>query len=293
MLEKFAEELKKAREDKKFSLIQIAAKTRLDLKFLEEMEKGNFSFLPELYVKAFIKEYAKMLDLNEAITLKKYEAAKRGKEYDEKGDTPEEVQIKKQKQEKEISAVKTESRPSFNAADTGYESPEVSETSLKKKKQKLIIYSAAGAVVVLVVIYFAFIRSSTDIIVSEKPYDEVKQSSQERYVDEAPKAVVPDSTATAVMPADSLTLEIDALDTSWVKILLDNSKVEEFTLFPHSKKEIKAKKNYIIVVGNSAVTHFALNNKPLEFSGKKKEVKYISVDSTGLKYLTTPPNFGN
>ncbi|MCK7516561.1 MAG: helix-turn-helix domain-containing protein [Ignavibacteriales bacterium] len=53
----------------------MAAKTRIDFKFLEAIDNGNFSFLPDLYVKAFIKQYAKAVDLDEQETIKKYEDA--------------------------------------------------------------------------------------------------------------------------------------------------------------------------------------------------------------------------
>ncbi|MCH7974117.1 MAG: helix-turn-helix domain-containing protein, partial [Bacteroidetes bacterium] len=55
MLNKFAQELKKAREKADITLQNLSARSRLDIKFLQSIEKGDFSFLPELYVKAFIK----------------------------------------------------------------------------------------------------------------------------------------------------------------------------------------------------------------------------------------------
>ena len=69
MLNKFAQELKKAREKADITLQNLSARSRLDIKFLQSIEKGDFSFLPELYVKAFIKDYAKFvgLDVNETI----------------------------------------------------------------------------------------------------------------------------------------------------------------------------------------------------------------------------------
>jgi len=79
MLDRFAEQLKKARLKKGISLQQMAAKTRIDLKFLEAIDNGNFSFLPDLYVKAFIKQYAKAIDLDEQETIKKYEDVLAGK----------------------------------------------------------------------------------------------------------------------------------------------------------------------------------------------------------------------
>src|SRR5574338_990229 len=82
MLDKFADELRAQREKSGLSLQQMAAKTRIDLKFLEAIDQGNFSFLPDINVKAFVKQYAKTIGLDEDITLKKYEAAKDGLEYD-------------------------------------------------------------------------------------------------------------------------------------------------------------------------------------------------------------------
>ena len=77
MLDKFAEELKQAREQNDLTLQQLAAKTRIDIKFLEQMEFGDFSFLPEVYARAFIKDYSKVVGLDEVRMLKKYDLAKR------------------------------------------------------------------------------------------------------------------------------------------------------------------------------------------------------------------------
>ena len=81
MLTKFAQELKKAREKAEVTLQNLSARSRLDIKFLQAMENGDFSFLPEIYVKAFIKDYAKFIGLDENEIIKKYEAAKKGKDY--------------------------------------------------------------------------------------------------------------------------------------------------------------------------------------------------------------------
>jgi len=79
LLIKFAEELKSARETKGLTLQQIASRTRIDLKFLQAIEDSNYDILPELYIRAFIKEYAQTLDLNPNETLQKFDIAKWGK----------------------------------------------------------------------------------------------------------------------------------------------------------------------------------------------------------------------
>src|SRR5674476_929364 len=98
MFDKLSEELKASRIHAGISLKQLAGKTRIDIKFLEYIEDGNFSFLPELYVRAFLKEYVKFVGLDEKLIFKKYEAYKLGKEYYE---PPQETLIDKIKELKE------------------------------------------------------------------------------------------------------------------------------------------------------------------------------------------------
>ncbi len=83
MFDKFAEELKAAREKNGLTIQQVAAKSRIDIKFLEAMEIGDFSFLPEIYVKAFVKDYSNIVGLDPDVTLKKFDAARHGKVYSE------------------------------------------------------------------------------------------------------------------------------------------------------------------------------------------------------------------
>ena len=95
MLNKFAQELKESREKADITLQNLSARSRLDIKFLQSIEKGDFSFLPELYVKAFIKDYAKFIGLDVNETIKKYEAAKKGIDYNKSKDETETAQTDK------------------------------------------------------------------------------------------------------------------------------------------------------------------------------------------------------
>ena len=90
--------------------------------------------------------------------------------------------------------------------------------------------------------------------------------------------------------SDSLSLELESKDASWIKILVDGTRTEEFTLFPNSHKEVKALKNFRMTIGNAGAIQLKLNNKPLNFSGSNHEVKYVAIDSSGMQYLTSSPN---
>jgi cytoskeletal protein RodZ len=74
-LEQFGEELAQARLAKGISLIDISAETRINLKFLEAIERGQFQILPQTYVRAFLREYALSLNLDPSDVLRRYNSA--------------------------------------------------------------------------------------------------------------------------------------------------------------------------------------------------------------------------
>lgn len=286
MFEKLAEELKLARESAGLTTQQLAAKTRIDLKFIEQIESGNLIFLPELYVKAFVRDYSKVVGLDEKLMMKKFDAAKKGHALDD--NVQPEVETKRDKSLDEDDKLKSKFYSSL---------PYTSEEELTRQKEAVIQYkrkmviaaSAAGVLLLFVIVYFAFIRGNSEIIVTEKPYSEIVKENQQRDNLSKPQVQAQDSSSITAT-SDSLSLLIESKDTSWIKILLDGKSESIFTLFPNSQKSIKAKNNYLLTIGNSAAIKFSLNGKPLNFTGKKNEVKEVSIDSTGLKFLTMPQN---
>ncbi len=56
-------ELKSAREFQEMSLEQVMAITKINIRFLESIEEGRWSFLPPTYVKAFIRAYSAAVGL--------------------------------------------------------------------------------------------------------------------------------------------------------------------------------------------------------------------------------------
>jgi transcriptional regulator with XRE-family HTH domain len=321
MLDKLAEELKEARKKTGLSLLQISAKSKIDLKFLEAMEKGNFSFLPEIYVKAFIKDFANIINLDPEVMLKKYDAYKMGRNYGEvkqpepvpppvsevkspespvtesvpakelsreknsAGDHGKKKVFQTRKKEKAAGPAHYSPGPTFDAVAKKTAPSDLNDE--KKKKNLILGLAAAGAVVLILLMYFLFFSKETEIVVKERPIEEVIKQNKERFSEpEIPKTEQQPS----VLPAeDSLSLLIKANDTSWVKIILDDSDEEEFILFPQSQKIIKTKNNYKITFGNYSRIELFLNNKPLDRGNNMKSVVHVLIDSTGLKYLNAPP----
>lgn len=69
-----AEILKKARKDKKFSILDAEIGTKVRAKFLTALEEGNWQVLPQdIYVRGFVLAYAKFLELSIPPVLEQYE----------------------------------------------------------------------------------------------------------------------------------------------------------------------------------------------------------------------------
>jgi len=71
------------------TLKDVALDTRLNMAVLENLEGGDFTFQPQTYIRAFLRQYAKSIGLNPDTILKDYETAKLGN-YSTKRLPPEE-----------------------------------------------------------------------------------------------------------------------------------------------------------------------------------------------------------
>ncbi len=302
MLDKYAEELREAREKKGITLQQMAAKTRIDIKFLEAIDNGNFSFLPELYVKAFLKQFAKVVELDEKETIERYEDAKDGKlisKEEGKSLLEQKVDIEKKKEtEKEIKVEKEVAREIVKEPVKKSEEPPLktfSDVSSQKstdnsaRKNKTLVTTIAAiiaAAVVVLVVYYLFFSKSSDIVVEEKPYEQVLKETNERFrVEEEPPQTVTQIT-------DSLLVQItnvDSVDSVWVLVIYDDKSKEDFMLYPGRNKSVKAADNLKFTFGNSGVVRLSLNNSLLNFEGRKRSVRHFKVDSSGIERLFSPP----
>jgi transcriptional regulator with XRE-family HTH domain len=283
MLIKFADELKTARLKKGISLEQMAAKTRIDIKFLEAIDNGNFGFLPELYVKAFIKQYAKVVELDEDEVIKRYDDAKAGRldAKDVSAPKPEE----EPKIEKPVPEIKKE--VSVPSAENKQNQTKTTQAPVPKKNLRPLVY-AFGIIVVAAIIFFAFLNKSSKIVVEEKPYDKVLEETKDRYAIHEDKEE-PDKQTSNL---DSLVLQfanVDSVDSAWVMIIYDDKIKEDFLLYPKRSKTVEALDNFKFTLGNSGVISLILNNHKLNFDGRRGAVRHYMVSKDTIERLTSPP----
>ena len=135
MLKDFANDLKLQREKLKISLPEISAQTRINEVFLRNLENGDFSFQQEIYIRAFIKEYANAVELDPAEVIKDYDLAKRG-EYKSKFATEEKKEPEKEKKEDKADEKKSVAEKETKSEDKKETKKEVKKEDKKETEEK-------------------------------------------------------------------------------------------------------------------------------------------------------------
>jgi cytoskeleton protein RodZ len=68
------EKLKKLRSERRMSLGEVSRNTRIQIKYLEYLEEGDYNKLPvDVYVRGFLRSYAEFLGVDERILVRLYE----------------------------------------------------------------------------------------------------------------------------------------------------------------------------------------------------------------------------
>ncbi|MAX09818.1 MAG: hypothetical protein CMG13_03020 [Candidatus Marinimicrobia bacterium] len=70
---RFYEELKKQRNIKKITLEEISEYTKINMKYLDALEIGDFSSLPNVYIRLFLRSYCDYIGSDYKKALDEYE----------------------------------------------------------------------------------------------------------------------------------------------------------------------------------------------------------------------------
>ncbi|MGB9696292.1 MAG: helix-turn-helix domain-containing protein [Ignavibacteria bacterium] len=324
MLDKFAEDLKKIREAKHISLIQMSEYTRIHLNVLERLERGDFNFVEQPYIRAFLRHYASFLELDEKDVLYAYDMAKSGR-YQPL--VKEETNLQQESRTENISSTSDEINNVFEIIPEQQTSVEKKEESLRIKKvlvyenpaekekalglksfmdedKKIGISPAVsrtlGYIIVIVIllvgIYFIvdtflispskpreqIIRRSFDTVVRENERKLLGIRSKEE-IEDSLKKIQSFQDSLKRLSADSLTLEIVALDKGKIIIFVDtlllSARTEE-RFKANEKGYIKAKNSFWISSNDADKFQFFVNRKPLSI--KEKIIKNLKVTKEGI-----------
>ncbi|MFA7228749.1 MAG: RodZ domain-containing protein [Melioribacteraceae bacterium] len=295
---KFADELRFHRESKNITLQQIASKTRIDLKFLQAIEDANFELLPEIYIRAFIKEYSQTLDLNPKEILQKYDEAKLSKAEEKPRTDEPRISSKQDTVVQEVIPPSVTSAPPVFKKEFGTSEIEpipAIESPVKSFNGIKINYLIGIGILLaaLIIIYFAFFTGSPGIVQEKTEFD-TTDSNGERF--EVKKAapeeiqILPETAGSTVPQSpDSVYLSILTTDRVWVKVSADGKILTQQTEAGNAKLNFSAKKSFSVSVGNAGRVKVFFNNKPVENVGNPGEIRNLYLTTEGIKYYTIQP----
>lgn len=247
--ESFAAELKKARLDKQISLMDISASTRINMKFLEALEEGNFGLLPQTYVRAFIREYAEAVGYNSREAMRKYDILREPKQAPQPG----------------------ESSPRLEAR--GSETRQFSAGKVVSFAKQNVLFIGLIIVVTVFVVYLTRPVGDTSAVseIAETPFDKVVQENQAAAPAQQQDPITLPSVSRLVTP-DSLTLNMSTSDSVWMTIRVDGGSTYEYLFPPHRVGSWKAKEKFSLTIGNAGGAIFSLNGYELGALGKRGAV---------------------
>lgn len=246
-------DLKKAREEKRLSLYDVAEATLIDIRFLQAIEDGDFSVLPQAYIRAFIKEYAAVVGLDQDETIRKYEKETASRHTPAREpELPGEAQVS----------------PEAPAVRLNRNAP--SATLGMILSQHAAKLSVIGFVVAIIIVSFLNLTHEQDRKDSppESSFDRVVHENEER-AGVTPASVNPDAaTPRPVVHEDSLRLRGVTSDSVWVEVVIDSQSPRQHLLRPNAVISWIAKDRFLLTVGNAGAIDFTLNQKHLGTLGK-------------------------
>jgi cytoskeleton protein RodZ len=294
--------LKQQRESKKISLREVAKSTKVRETILKAIEEDQHHLLPPTtYVKGFLLSYAKYLRLNPNDVLLRYERALKGEPITSPPLPP-------HKPEQEVPPPPPpKPKVEVSPLPPPKTKQEISLPQPPKPKKKILwnakqIWVVGGVILVsLIVFYFFSPYPSTPPIepIPQKPVVEDKPSlvpsppapvttslPEEKPVVEDKQTPTPSPPAKATISvpgAPPFSLQLKAVEETWVSVQVDDQLGKEMTFKPGEGISLQASKRIRILIGNGGGLDLIWNGKPLERFGKSGEVVTLVMTSQGVE----------
>jgi len=277
--------LKNQRESKKISLREVANNTRVRENLLKAIEEDQYHLLPTTtYVKGFLLAYAKYLKLDSNEVLLRYERVLKGEPV-----TPPPTEPPKTK--KKI--------PPTEPLKTKEKIP---PTQPQKPKQKVLwntiqTWVVGGVIVASLIVFYLFFPYPSKLPIKpvpEKPVPEKPIIKEKLSITPSPPVIAttpvppptpssPISATTSVPEKKALSLQLKAIEETWVSLQVDDQSEKEMTFKAGEGISVQASNRIRIIIGNAGGLDLIFNGKPLDKFGKPGEVLTLLFTSQGVE----------
>lgn len=231
------ENLKNARMRKGYSFEFIEEATKIRTKYLQALENDDYAVLPgPVYAKAFLRTYAKFLELDTDEIIDEYNAIK--------------------------------STPISSAIDNPKDKELEPITEGNGKKWRYVV---AGLAVVSLLAFNTWYNSGNR---SEDNKTELPKTAQEQQKPNTTKTKTPENKQPQQIQGVRVVLKVTD-DPSWMQVVADGNTVFSGTVRPGEMKDFQAQEKIFLHVGNAGAVQVNVNGKDLGLLGEKGKVKKI------------------
>ena len=231
--------LQSIRLEKNISLETVAEETRIAISNLTLIEKEDLESLPDsVFVKGFLRSYAKAIGADANEAVRLYEAR-----------------------------LNMENR----LDDVGRVSAKSTLSPWRNLMLSIIVVLGLIALSLFGVSYF---QHQTPL------HESTETSGNSENAPETHSANRKSSDTKTDIPPETLTklvLQINALEDTWVKIIVDNQEPKEYNLRSGDELEEEASTGYNLLIGNASGLELKLNGESVAISGKVGEIVNIQL----------------
>jgi len=272
-MESLGERLRREREEKNISLDDVVHATKINKGILTAIENDQSGFLPPtVFVRGFIRSYARYVGLNEKELLDLYNETCAGKKADT---TSEELKVRKKIKfrtlyiflivacglaillaypyfSRNYFSGKTSFEPQKKNSSEKTKTPLVNQTSIPKDSVTSLKSETPP------------ISGKTAVL--ENPTSPAALSSDKKTI-----ATEPPATSSPAIPI-SLQMKAKCYATTWIGYVIDNGQPSQIFLFPGDEFSWEWKDKLELKLGNAGGIKVTVNGVPLKPLGKPGEV---------------------
>ncbi len=228
--------LRSAREARDLDLRDAAQQTRISINYLKAIEDEDFAKLPgEVFIKGFLKNYARYLGLPEDEVLKRY------------------GELRQPSQGAGPAPTSNGQRPERSGPVAA---PDREPHEGRGEKNSIGIEVYVWSAVILVALVWFLVSS----LPKRLPPEEQGPGALSRMTG---TAELMQTAGTATMRSEKLYLEIVALDDAWVLIRTDGSPQKKAVLKKGEKITWSADERFLVTYGNAGAVQLLLNGREL------------------------------
>jgi cytoskeleton protein RodZ len=212
----FGHYLKSIRLEKGIGLEEISNETKIRVDNLLLIEKEDFDRLPpEVYIKSFLRAYAKAVGADEEEAVRRYESSG--------------FALKK---------------------TNGYDTKP--ENFSSKFWNSIVLYVGTLGIIVVAVLLVSIFREQTSLNnqVNQQIAGENIQGNFIKFPEDNDSMQCIDNEASENI-AQKLLLSMIAVEETWIKVFIDDLREKEYSLKPGDRLDLKAASDFNLIIGNA------------------------------------------